>query len=160
MRRTPRSVMILLAVLGAGVVAWCPPATAIDRNTLDRLAQIVETLGMGAGVAVVCSQSPTVETEDSLAWARRMLTLEDLAMKYTEHLAPGDEIAVTATMLALATLSAELQEAPQRVWDDPQGCVEETRQEIDDMIRVARCGLRSTTQRVLDLLLSPRLCHP
>ena len=115
---------------------------------------------MGAGLAVVCAQSPTVETEDSLVWYRRALTLEDLAMKYAERLAPEDEAAATSTMLAMAAYSAELQEAPQRVWDDPQGCGEEMKREIDDMIRAARCNLKSATQRVLDSLLNPRECYP
>ena len=156
MAAKPLSLGMALAV----AILSCSPVTATDRSTIDKLGQIVETLGMGAGVAIVCSRSPTLETKASLAWARRALTLQDLAMKYAEHLAPGDEAAATATRMALAALSAELQEVPQRVWDDPHGCGEETQREINDMIRVARCGLKSTTQRVLDLLLSPRVCHP
>ena len=152
--------MIFMALVLVVAILWCSPATAVERSAMDKLAETVEVLGMGAGLAVVCAQSPTVETEDSLAWFRRALTLEDLAMEYAERLAPGDEAVATSTMLALAADSAELQEAPQRVWDDPQGCGEEMKREINDMIRAARCRLKSTTQRVLDLLLNPRECHP
>ena len=76
------------------------------RSTVDKLAETVEVLGMGAGLAVVCAQSPTVETKDSLAWSRRALKLEDLAMEYAEHLAPGDEAAAASTMMAMAAYGA------------------------------------------------------
>ena len=151
---------ILAAMALAGAVLWCSPAIAVERSAIDKLFQVVDTLGIGAGLAFACSRSPAVETKDSLAWIRRMLTLEGLAMEYAERLAPGDEAAATATMLAMAAYSAELQEAPQYVWDDPQGCGEEMKREINDMIHAARCRLKSTTQRGLDLLLNPRECHP
>ena len=110
------------------VAASAAPPTKTEVN---KLLQAMHEIGAIEGIVIACSRSPHIDDEMALRWQGWAIDLNEIAMEYAERVYADDEAGQGGALLAFGIASGNQQEEPQRLWNDPEGCGEKMRREIE-----------------------------